>query len=93
MLNILAKQKPKKIYNADVSGLFFQMPPKTMHDISRENSALTVTLCVNMDGSNKCALFVIGKSIRPWGFQKYPRLPVMFITVSKIWMTRNILEQ
>ncbi|XP_072144529.1 tigger transposable element-derived protein 6-like [Dermacentor andersoni] len=52
---------------------------------------ITVLLCTNMDGSDRCLPFVIGKSKRPRCFRTY--VPVRYRHNSKSWMTRELFAE
>ncbi|KAM7310737.1 tigger transposable element-derived protein 6-like [Ixodes scapularis] len=83
------------IYNADETGLCFQLlPAKTL--ASKDDKCLgtktskervTVLLCANMDGSDKRKLLVIGKPNKPRGFAAMFSLPVTYVQNGKAWMT------
>lgn len=98
VLDILGKYTPSDVYNADESGLFYQMLPKktlalkgqTCHGGKHSKQRLTLLLCVNMDGSDKRDPLVIGKSARPRCFKGTKRLPVKYVANSKAWMSRAI---
>lgn len=99
--DILAAYDPRDIYNADETGLFFQMlPKKTLahkgdrcHGGKQSKLRLTILLCTNMDGSDKRIPLVIGKSERPRSFKKAARIPVKYTANVKAWMTRTIFVQ
>lgn len=67
----------RDMYNADETGLFFQLlPAKTvaakMDKCVGKNSKnrIMVLVCANMDDSEKRPLLVIGKATKPRGFAK-----------------------
>ncbi|XP_064468534.1 tigger transposable element-derived protein 6-like [Ornithodoros turicata] len=96
--HVLSSFDPADIYNADESGLFFQMLPKrtlalkgeTCHGGKQSKLRITVLLCTNMDGSDKRAPLVIGYSKKPRSFSNAKRLPVEYVSNKKAWMTRDI---
>ena len=53
---------------------------------------VTILCCVNMTGSDKKKLFVIGKSKKPHCFThiSVEKLPVKYLANKKAWMTSNI---
>ncbi|XP_049518944.1 tigger transposable element-derived protein 6-like [Dermacentor silvarum] len=89
------------VYNGDETGLFFQMLPSKTHALKGDtrkggkNSKLrlTVFLCANMDGSDKCPAFVIGKSKNPRCFRGAARIPVHYRNNRKAWMTRELFRE
>jgi hypothetical protein len=71
--SLLGGYEPRDIYNADETGLFFNvLPDRTLahkaescHGGKYSKNRLTVLLCVNSDGSDKQVPIVIGKSPKP----------------------------
>ncbi|GBN15367.1 Tigger transposable element-derived protein 6 [Araneus ventricosus] len=67
--NLIKGYKQKDIFNADETGLFYNLlPPKTLaiksdtcHGGKKSKVRLTVLLCANADGSEKLPLLIIGK--------------------------------
>ena len=65
--------EPHDVYNADETGLFFNMLPdrtlackgESCHGGKHSKNRLTVLLCVNRDGSDKQMQIVTGKSPKP----------------------------
>nr|XP_050030132.1 tigger transposable element-derived protein 6-like [Dermacentor andersoni] len=88
----------KDIYNADETGLYFQLLPsntlaaKADKCVGRKDgkNCVTVQICVNMDGSDKRDLLFIGKAKQPRGFAKVLSMPVTYVNNKKAWMTRDI---
>lgn len=84
--------KDEDIYNADETGLFYNMTPNTTFKFKGENKSktrLTVLVCANMTGTDKRKLFVIGKAAKPTCFNK---LPVNYTANEKAWMTSDIFR-
>jgi hypothetical protein len=54
---------------------------------------LTVLMCVNMTGTDKKRLFVIGKSQTSRCFKNVKKLPVEYEANKKAWMTSDIFQQ
>lgn len=83
MKSILEKYSPKDIFNADETGLFYQMmPEKTMaykgekcKGGKQSKMRLTVMLCTNATGTEKLTPLVIGRSERPRCFKNVKILP------------------
>ncbi|XP_072140427.1 tigger transposable element-derived protein 6-like [Dermacentor andersoni] len=89
----------RDVYNADETALFYQMLPGKTHAMKGDKCAggkhskvrITVLLCTNMDGSDRCLPFVIGKSKRPRCFRTY--VPVRYRHNSKSWMTCELFAE
>lgn len=92
---------PKDIFNADETGLFFNvLPSKTMtfkgencHGGKLSKQRLTVLLITNSDGSEKLPLFVIGKAHKPRCFKNIKTLPTRYTANKKAWMTSKLFEE
>uniref|UniRef100_A0A6B0TZ23 Putative tick transposon n=1 Tax=Ixodes ricinus TaxID=34613 RepID=A0A6B0TZ23_IXORI len=63
--------------------------PCSGRKVSKER--VTVLFCVNMDGSDKRRLFIIGKYKRPRCFKKRECLPVVYTANGKAWMTQEFI--
>lgn len=95
---ILKKYASSDIYNADETGLFYELLPTKTLDMKGQlcsggkhsKKRATLLLCTNMDGSDKRCPLVIGKSARPRCFKGGKSLPVKYIANNKSWMTRAI---
>ncbi|KAI6651858.1 Tigger transposable element-derived protein 4-like [Oopsacas minuta] len=84
------------IYNCDETGILFRSIPAksyvenkdTTHGIKRSKERITVLLCCNMSGTDKCKPTVIGKSLRSRCFKNIdPKsLPVDYQGNKKAWM-------
>ena len=91
------------IYNCDETGILFRsMPTKsyvekndTAHGIKGSKERITVLLCCNMSGTDKCKPMVIGKSLRPRCFKNIdPKsLPVDYQANKKAWMNSVLFTQ
>ena len=98
---LLGGYEPRDVYNADETGLFFNMLPdrtlaykgESCHGgkHSKYRLRLTVLLCVNSDGSDKQVPIVIGKSPKPRCFKNVKKLPTKYDVNSKAWMTTDFL--
>ncbi|UYV62810.1 hypothetical protein LAZ67_2002000 [Cordylochernes scorpioides] len=70
---------PANIYNADETGLFFQLiPDRTLahkdencRGVRRMKQRITVLLCCNSTGTDKWRLLIIGKSAKPRCFRNF----------------------
>jgi hypothetical protein len=82
------------VYNADETGLFFNVLPdrilvykgETCHGGKHFKDRLTVLLCDSSDGSDQQVLIVIGKSSKPRYFKDVKKLPIKYHANSKAWM-------
>jgi len=97
---ILQTYQAKDIFNADETGLFYQMlPNKSFHFKNKEcigvkngKNRLTVMVAANMDGSQKLPLFIIGHAKNPRCFKNVKSLPVEYTANKRAWMTKEIFE-
>ncbi|XP_064464657.1 tigger transposable element-derived protein 6-like [Ornithodoros turicata] len=98
---IAAKFSPAEIFNADETGLFWQMLPNktldicgsTCHGGKLSKVRVTILLAANVDGSCKLRPFVIGKSKAPRCFKNCRSLPVQYGFNTKAWMTRQLFSE
>jgi hypothetical protein len=73
LLHLMAKYSPKDIFNADEFGLFYNMLPDKTYTfkgvgckgIKMNKQRINILVCVNLDGTEKLTLLVIGKSKQP----------------------------
>ncbi|UYV75363.1 hypothetical protein LAZ67_12003658 [Cordylochernes scorpioides] len=93
---------PANIYNADETGLFFQLIPDRTLDHKDENcrgvkrmkQRITVLLCCNSTGTDKRLLLIIGKSTKPRCFRNFsPHFYCTYTSNSKAWMTSSIFQE
>lgn len=96
---ILEEYDPDNVFNMDEAGLFYLMLPdrsimacKSEKGTKRAKSRVTVVFIVNMTGTMKLPVLVIGKSKRPrcFGKLKASSLPCDYTNSSKAWMTGKI---
>jgi hypothetical protein len=96
--SLLEGYEPRDVFNADETGLFFNVLPdrtlaykgETCHGGKHSKDRLTVLLCVNSDGSDKQVPIVIGKSSKPRCFKDVKKFPIKYHANSKAWMTTEI---
>ena len=92
--SILNWYSPCDVYNADKSGLFYNLlPDKTLamkgnpcKGGKRSKECLMVLLCCNMHGSDKLKLLIVGKSENPRAFRAVCELPCSYKANKKAWM-------
>lgn len=88
------------IFNADETGLFYKLTPDRTLRFKQEKCIggkqskvrVTVLVCANMNGTEKCKLLVIGKFMKPRCLKNVKRLPVSYNANSRAWMTAAIFE-
>ena len=93
--SLLEGYEPRDVYNADETGLFFNVFPhrtlaykgESCHGGKHPKDTLTVLLCVNSD---KQMPIVNGKSPKPRCFKKVKKLPTKYHANGKAWMTTEI---
>ncbi|XP_003737359.1 tigger transposable element-derived protein 6-like, partial [Galendromus occidentalis] len=89
------------VYNADETGLFFQLLPERSLTVRGETCAggkkskvrLTALLCCNASGTDKRKLFVIGKSAKPRCLKNVRSLPCLYRGNKRAWMTRELFSE
>lgn len=98
---LLAEYEPQDIFNADETGLMWQMLPDRTLTFKGEicsggkkaKNRITLLLAANMTGTEKLPLFVIGKSQKPRCFKGIRSLPTTYKANSKAWMTSYLYEE
>lgn len=88
----------KDIFNADETGLFYNLlPDRTLalqhekcHGGKRSKERLTVLLCANADGTEKLPPLVIGKFAKPRCFKNVKTLPTPYTSNKKAWVTTKV---
>ena len=98
--NILEKYEPNDIYNADETGLFWQMLPKNLlrfigkkaHDSKQPKKRIMLFVSANMSGTDKLPLLAIGKSKKPRAFKNVRKLPVDYKANIKAWIRSDLFE-
>ncbi|GBM71388.1 Tigger transposable element-derived protein 4 [Araneus ventricosus] len=97
--DLIKGYEQKDIFNADETGLFYNLQPSktlaiksdTCHGGSGKKNKvpLTVILCANADGSEKLLPLIIGKSKKPRCFKNVKTLPTKYLSNKKSWMTMS----
>ena len=70
----------------------FEFKSKKCHGGKQSKERVTVSLCCNMDGSEKQSLLAIGKFAKPRCF-KGIELPLRYTSNKKAWMTSDLFEK
>lgn len=82
MEKITEKYAPEDIYNADETGMFYQLLPEKTLSFKGEKCSggkkskqrVTALLCVNLPGTHKLRPLIIGKSLKPRCFNNVKSL-------------------
>lgn len=98
--SLIQDYSSKDIFNADETGLFYNLLPDKTFAVKGENChggklsklRLTVLICTNADGSEKITPLVVGKSKKPRCFKNVKSFPIEYDSNQKSWMTRTIFE-
>ena len=101
LAELLREYSPRDVYNADDTGVYFRAVPDgtlcfstdKLFGRKKAKDRVTVLVCVNMDGSDKRPLLVIGKSNQPRCFRGIPTLPTPYASNSSAWMTSTIFHK
>lgn len=97
---LTSKFAPKNIFNADETGLFYNvLPDRTMafkgencHGGKISKQRVTVLLCANSDGSEKLPPLTIGKFAKPRCFKNVVTYPTKYTSNKKSWITTKVFE-
>ncbi|GFV31767.1 tigger transposable element-derived protein 6 [Trichonephila clavipes] len=98
--DLIKEYEPRNIFNTDETELFFNcLPEKTFtfkkekcHGGKNSKERLTISLTVNMDGSEKITPFVIGISAKPRCFKGINSFPTTYRSNKKAWMTTELFN-
>lgn len=101
--NFLSEYRPEEIYNADDTGLYYRATPDgslvfrkaALSGSKKAMERLTVLVCANMSGSDRCKLLVIGKAKQPRCMKNLDRgaLPVNYDANKTAWMTSELFTR
>lgn len=91
------------IYNADETGLFYQMPPshtlaqqdENVKGVKKKKDRVTIMVCCNAKGTDKRQLMVIGKSKSPRCFKgiNLRHLHCDYRNTNKAWMSVELFNE
>jgi hypothetical protein len=98
ILKIFEGYKPKNIYNADETGLFFRLPPNKTLSLKvdpcnggkNSKERIMVLLACNADGTDKLPPLVIGKSENRCCFKNVRQLHTKYVANRKTWVAQAI---
>ena len=100
-LRLLIQQyHPNDVFNADETGLFYNMPPnKTIGSspppgLKKNKARITILFACNSTGTEKLEPFFIGHSQQPHAFKKQTpeQLKIQYTANSKAWMTTSLFH-
>ena len=97
---LLKKFEPRNVYNANETGIYYRALPDGTLTHAQENLSgqkkakdrIMALVAVNMDGSDKRPLLVIGKSKQLRCFGGIYRLPTPYVNNRNAWMTGEIFH-
>ena len=97
----LKEYKPEDIYNANETAIFYRLlPDKTLefknvdcHDGKQSKERITALVCINMTGTDKLRLYILGKSANPRCFKNVKSLPTRYDANKKVWMTKELFTK
>jgi hypothetical protein len=100
LVRYLEGYKPNDIFNADETGIFFNLlPSKTFatrgdkcHGGNKSKDRITALLCANSDGSENLTPLIIGKFAKPRCFKNVWALPCKYTSNKNAWMTSGIFK-
>lgn len=92
---LLQKYTEDDVYNADEAGIYYRALPDGTLNFKSEKTKdrVTALVCVNMTGTDKRKLLVIGKSRDPRSFRGKKSLPVTYKSSKNAWMTGDIFRE
>ena len=97
---ILQRYDANDVFNADETGLYWRLLPDKTHAVAgdtcsggkKSKERVTVLICTNMTGTEKCPLLTIGKFKNPRCFRNISCLPTHYEANKNAWMTAVIFE-
>ncbi|CAF0988202.1 unnamed protein product [Brachionus calyciflorus] len=97
--NIVSKFSRADVFNFDETALFYRLQPnrtlanQAVNGIKSSKDRLSIGVCSNADGSEKCRLVVIDKFKKPRCFGNFdPNNIVNYYANQKAWMTSLIFS-
>ena len=101
LLPVLQHYKAEDVFNADDTGLYWSLLPDKTHSVAGETCSggkkskerVTILVCINMNGSERCPLLTIGKFKCPRYFTGICHLPTEYDTNKYAWMTPTTFEE
>lgn len=95
---IISEFHPVDIYNADETGIFYQLLPDRTFTFERDtckggkksNLRLTALLCCNASGTDKRKPLVFARSVRPTCFKSVKSSSCIYPGNKRAWMTQFI---
>ena len=101
LAQILDRYEPHNIYNVDETGIYYRALPDGTLTFSTDSLSgskkvkdhVTALVAVNMDGTDKWPLFIVGKSKQPRCFRGVPEFPIPYTNSANAWMTASIFRR
>ena len=95
LCDLLRNFDSRNIYNADETGIYYHALPDGTLTFSTDHLSgskkakdrITALVAVNMDGSDKHPLLIVGKSRQPRCFRGVQQLPLPYSNNKTAWMT------
>ncbi|XP_043838999.1 tigger transposable element-derived protein 6 [Dromiciops gliroides] len=101
IIKLIADYSPDDIFNADETGMFFQLLPQ--HTLAakgdhcrggkKARQRLTALFCCNASGTEKMRPLIVGKSATPRCFKNVHSLPCDYRANQRAWMTRDLFNE
>lgn len=93
-----SKYSRRDIFSCDETGLFYKITPdatklyknETCNEGAMCEDRVTLLLCTNADGTEKCPILCIGRYENPTCFKNIKKLPVEYKANNKAWITSKI---
>ena len=100
LCDLLRDFEPQNIYNANETGIYYRTLPdgtltfSTDHlsDNKKVKDRIRALVTVNMDGSDKRPLLIVGKSWQPRWFRGVQQLPLPYSNNKNAWMTGDLFR-
>ena len=100
LCDLLRDFEPRNIYNADKTGIYYHTLPDGTLTFSTDHLSgskkvkdhITALVAVNMDGSDKCPLLIVGKSWQPRWFRGVQQLLLPYSNNKNAWMTGDLFR-
>ena len=100
LCDLLHNFEPRNIYNADETGIYYRALPDGTLTFSTDKLSgskkakdrITALVAVNMDGSDKRPLLIVGKSKQPRCFRGVQQLPLPYSNNKNAWMTGDLFR-
>ena len=100
LCDLLRNFDSRNIYNANETGIYYHALPDGTLTFSTDHLSgskkakdrITALVAVNMDGSDKRSLLIVGKSRQPRCFRGVQKLPLPYSNNKTAWMTGDLFR-